>query len=95
MQQLFGQIGKFPSYNPLKPLEETTGIKVENQEYLTLYELADALKILADNVMKLDLNSFIIVYHITMGPLEGLKKSEVKLLTNEYNRLKEEAIKSN
>jgi len=95
MQQLFEQIGKYPSYNPLKPLEETTGIKVDNQEYLSLYELADCFRILADNVMKLDLNGFLIAYHIIMSPLEGLKESEVKLLTNEYHNLRQQSIKSN
>ena len=32
MQQLFGKSGRYSGYDPLRPLEETTGIKVDNQE---------------------------------------------------------------
>jgi len=95
--EFVGQLkeSKFPSYNPFVPLEESTGIKVEGAENVTLEDLAEMFVILANSAERLDINGFMIAYHIVMGPEEALKKSEVVRLKIEHKRLNNLSYKLN
>lgn len=86
---------KFPEYDPYKPLEESTGIKVEGSENMSLQDLGESFFLLSANALNLELNCFMIAYHIIMGPHEPLKKSEVERLKMEHENLCKEQLSVN